>query len=558
MQRKIAVLSYETPFAPGGGISAVMKYLPIHMKRASQWPTLVITPFHHKIERTVSLLPEMQLVKKISLPFSGQKITIDILLIERDITWIFLRAEDDKFFAGLRHPYDVSKDQAEIRTHLLRDALIFGVASVRALSTIDNSANWALFLQDWEAACAIFALEQVKRTFKYEAFLTIHNTYDMPVRPIDLTALSINPQSFPGNTVLQRTLPFVKDPVFTVSDQFASDLLEDPLQSMVMAPHLVESLTGRLLGVDNGLFANLGIDPAALKAAKSGNYTLFENWKASKRSSALQSLAQFSPTSDKPLWGDIKKFRRDNIPWFIMAGRDDPRQKGFDLAYQAISNFLANNDNACFLIFPIPGDEGLDGLRFLRYLAEKHPHNVLVLPFLFQDGYISALQGATFGIMPSYYEPFGMANEFYMNGAVGIGRATGGILQQIIPLRSAAAYSEAVKLRTGKYYPPASLPTGILFREKDYIQSTVPDLKLIAQADYQIDGTGKDRIQHRSTLRLFTEISRELTISILDGVGIYQSDRNLYYRLLVNGVNYLQNTFSWQRTAQTYLRYISE
>jgi glycogen synthase len=557
MQRKIAFLSYETPFAPGGGISAVMKFLPEHIKQASQLPTFVITPFHHKIERTVSLLPAMQPIGKIVIPLAGQEINIEILLLEQDVTWIFLHTDDPRFFAGARHPYDVSKSQPEIQADLLRDSLIFGIASVKTISILDKFANWVIFLQDWEAASAIFALEQSKQPFIYEAFLTIHNTYDMHVRQADLEALSINPQSFPGDTVLQRTIPTVNDPVFTVSTQFASDLLLDPLQSRIMAPHLAESLSGRLLGVDNGLFANLGIDPIALKSARKGDFSLLEKWKLRKRESALQALDQFSPTLDKPLWGDIRKFCRDNSPWFIMAGRDDSRQKGYDLAYQAISTYLSSKKDACFLLFPIPGDEGLDGLGFLRSLADQYPENVLVLPFLFQEGYFSALQGATYGIMPSYYEPFGMANEFYLNGAVGIGRATGGILQQIIPLRSAGAYSEAVNKRTGKIYPPGTPPTGILFREKEDIQSTLADLRSIAQADYQLDGQGQDRIQHRSTLRLFTEISRELYISIVDGVSIYQSDPYLYYQLLTNGINYLQNTFSWQRTAQTYLRYSS-
>ena len=37
----------------------------------------------------------------------------------------------------------------------------------------------------------------------------------------------------------------------------------------------------------------------------------------------------------------------------------------------------------------------------------------MVLPFIFVEGYRAALQGAAFGVMPSLYEPFGMANEFY-------------------------------------------------------------------------------------------------------------------------------------------------
>jgi len=33
--------------------------------------------------------------------------------------------------------------------------------------------------------------------------------------------------------------------------------------------------------------------------------------------------------------------------------------------------------------------------------------------------------GATFGVMPSIYEPFGSAVEYMANGTVNIGRATG-------------------------------------------------------------------------------------------------------------------------------------
>ncbi|MFU8772908.1 MAG: hypothetical protein ACNA8H_10880, partial [Anaerolineales bacterium] len=376
---------------------------------------------------------------QIEILFEDKSLPVDVLLFEKEVTWIFLRPDDTRFFAGIHHPYDVIQDQDENHSHLLRDALIFGAASGKALSIIDSSAHWTLLLQDWEAAAAIFSLQQLKHILKYEAYLTIHNTYDMHVSNIDLASLKLSPKKFPGETVLQRTIPFVKDPIFTVSNQFASDLLEDPLQTQVMAPHLLEYLSGRLLGVDNGLFTHLGIDPVALSSARRGDFSLLEDWKMSKRRAAFNALRQLSPSQENPLWGDIGKFKCDDSPWCIVAGRDDPRQKGFDLAYQAISTFLKEGLEARFLFFPIPGDEGLDGLRFLRTLAEKYPENVIVLPFLFQKGYLAALQGTNFGIMPSYYEPFGMANEFYMNGVVGIGRATGGILQQIIPLRSAAA-----------------------------------------------------------------------------------------------------------------------
>jgi glycogen synthase len=558
MTKIIAFLTYETPFAPGGGISAVMKYLPSHIRQACDWPIMVITPFHHNINRTQSLSERMQPLGKIQVPLDGKQVNVEILILEQEGTWIFLHPEDDRIFAGLRHPYDVGKDQEEIKNNLLRDALIFGASCVGALSIVDKSAEWVLFLQDWEAATTIFSLEKNKNDLSYRAFLTIHNTYDMHASHLDLHRLAINPNTCPGGTVLERALPFVEDPVFTVSDQFASDLLGDPLQAKVMAPHLVETLSGRLLGVDNGLFANLTIDADTLEFTRRGDFAQLDHWKAEKQRKALQTLGDYFPTPEKPLWGNPKKLRQDNLPWFVMAGRDDSRQKGYDLAYQAISSFLERNGEACFLLFPIPGDEGLNGLRFLQELAENHPENVLVLPFLFQEGYFAALQGAAFAIMPSFYEPFGMANEFYMNGAVGIGRATGGILQQIIPLRSAAAFSQAVKLRAEKYFPVGSHPTGILFRERDDLPSLVADWKEIARSNYQIDGTGLDRVRQRTSLSLFSEMAKELYISIMDGVRVYNQDPTLYNRMLIEGIDYLRRTFSWQRAAQTYLRYVNQ
>jgi len=556
MQRKIAFITYETQFAPGGGISAVMKYLPSHIKQACGLPTLVITPFHKKISRTKSILEDVQLLGEIQIPLANKDIGVKILALEQEITWIFLHPKDENIFAGNRHPYDVGRDQEEIKTNLLRDALFFGVSCVGALSLIDSNADWILFLQDWEAATTIFALEDKKTKLSYDAFLTIHNSYDMQVTKFDLLHLGIQPQLFSGETVLQRTLPFVKNPVFTVSDQFAFDLMDDSLQAKVMAPHLQETLSGRLLGVDNGLFSSLNFEPAILEATRKGNFDHLNMWKVEKRRKALQTLNEFSPSPEKPVWGNPGKFQPENKPWFIMAGRDDPRQKGYDLAYLSISSYLTLKDDACFLMFPIPGDEGLDGLRFLQILANRYPENVLVLPFLFQEGYLAALQGASYGIMPSFYEPFGMANEFYMNGAVGIGRATGGIIQQIIPLRSTASFSHAVKLRAEKYYPNSSSPTGLLFREKDGIPSAVSDWKEIARSDYRIDGKGLDRIQQRSSLRLFADMASELYISIIDGVRVYYHNRTLYNKMLIDGIDYLNNTFSWYRTAQTYLRFI--
>ncbi len=242
--------------------------------------------------------------------------------------------------------------------------------------------------------------------------------------------------------------------------------------------------------------------------------------------------------------------------WFVLAGRDDSRQKGYDVACAAIETFLIEEGEAGFIFFPIPGDEGLSGLSFLQQLAARFPKNVLVLPFIFREGYFSVLQGADYGVMPSLYEPFGMANEFYLNGTVGIGRATGGIIQQIVPLRTARA--SATRFRFARIYGTAlsAHPTGILYRERDGIATAAADWENINTAGYERNGKIPDRVQERSVYPLFQAMASELRLSIHDGVQLYNEQPELYYSMLTEGITYIQNSFSWQRAASAYLRYV--
>lgn len=556
MSPSIAFVTYESPFAPSGGIAAVMSRLPEAVSRASRLPTYVFTPFHSRIAKTTSLKGEMTSLGKILVPYGEETISVNINLLERAVNWCFLEAEDERFFAGLRHPYDLSTQPDQLSKNLRRDSLFFGWAVARSLPLVSSDSPWLVLMQDWEGATTALALaDQPEKD--YRLFLTIHNSYDTGVSDSELQRFAIKPKKSPGNTILQRALSLVRKPVFTVSDQFARDFRSETLQSAVLAPHLKSSLTGILIGVNNGIFTELAIDQETLHRAKRGDFELLRQWKAANRAQALISLDEFTPSEEKPIWGDLKRFKRDGTPWFVVAGRDDPRQKGYDVACLGVADFLSSGGNARFLFFPIPGDEGLAGLTFLKKLARKFPESVLVFPFIFQEAYFSVLQAATYGLMPSLYEPFGMANEFYLKGTVGIGRATGGIIQQIVPLRSASAFSHAVQARSDHYYGTSAAPTGILFRERDEIPSAVSDWLAINAAEYDRSGKrGPDRVEQRASLPLFQAIARELRLAIEDGVRIYDYPSGLYYEMLTEGINYIQRTFSWERSAQAYLRYI--
>jgi glycogen synthase len=542
---KIAFVSYETPFAPCGGIAAVMGRLPARVQESSHVETIVITPFHHRIPKMIALGHSHE--GSFGIKTADRTVVFSVRRHDDKVPYYFLLPEDRQYFAGARHPYDVPG------ADLIRDALLFGAAIPRALHVIDPGKRWTLLLQDWEAATAVLAMAEGPS--RSRAFVTLHNSYDCHVSPDQLLAAGINPDSCPGGTILQRALPLTELPVLTVSEQFAHDLTEDKLQTHVFAPQLQLTLKPRLIGIDNGPFVDLAVEATALAAAKAEDYAPLQKWKAAHRQDFLKAVKNLTPTDDSPVWGDFAKFRRDDAPWFVMAGRDDPRQKGYDVLARAADLFLERKGNARFLFFPVPGDEGIGGLNFLRKLAGKFPESVLAFPFMFRDGFVSALRGATYGVMPSLYEPFGMANEFYLNGTVGIGRATGGIIQQIVPLRGIPSFRSHVQRATAHWHASNTPATGLLFREADDLSSDVDDWRGINAGNYSQTEDGPDRVEERQKYALFGSMADELLQALHDGVEIATQRPKVYFGMLTAGIAHISQKFSWNRAALDYVRH---
>jgi glycosyltransferase involved in cell wall biosynthesis len=594
----IAFVTFEAPYFRCGGLAAVMDRLPPAVSAAAGVPTVAIAPFHISTApgNKIPSLP-LEQAGLISVQYEAGALPVTLLRYSTlsprpsppgcgggrgrrpaagEAIWYFLRVDDagpanePPFFAGERHPFDLPN------ATLVRDAFLFGAAVVRSLPAIARdldveTAEWRLVLQDWEAATAGLAFVS-HSGLQGRLFLTLHNSYDAYAPPADqlmaggrlwpgLQRVGIDSQSCPGHTVLERTFGVVEWPIFTVSDRFASEFTEDLLQRHIMVPHLQAALRQRpILGVDNGPFKDLVIPEELLRPAASGDPAGLASWKAREKAKARDALGRPLPDTGTG-WGNATAFLSDDGPWLVMAGRDDPRQKGYDLAAAAVGHYLEGRheapDCAQFLFFPITGDEGVEGLRFLEALAGRFPRRVLVFIGRWDDGFAAALRGSTYGLMPSLYEPFGMANEFYLDGGcVGIARATGGNVQQIVPLRSAASCSHAVRVRGDRYHSLSAHPTGLLFRERDDIETAASDWAAINDAGYNTSDAMVGRLEARRDYPLFQAMAKELAVAIEDGIRLYTEQPNLYYRMLATGVDYIQQTFSWNRAAQEYLRYL--
>jgi glycosyltransferase involved in cell wall biosynthesis len=323
----------------------------------------------------------------------------------------------------------------------------------------------------------------------------------------------------------------------------------------VVAPQLQWLLSqAPVHGIPNGAFLSGDTAAEVLGVLAMGGAPGLRSWKRGRRHEALVALDRHAATPERPVWGDRGRFRREPAPWFVMGGRDDPVQKGYDVAAAAARELLGRGADARVLVFPLPGDEGIEGLRFLADLAWDFPGEVLVLPFRWVDGYLAAVSGADFGLMPSLYEPFGAANEISLLGSLPVARATGGLVEQVIPLRSIASFNHPVHWRSARFHDPAAPPTGILFREYDGIASGIDDWRSIYARPYT---PGGGRLAQRWHLDTWRGMVASLVQAMDDALAIAAGDPRRYAEMVRAGGNHVRDAFSWERAAHEYASFLT-
>ena len=338
-------------------------------------------------------------------------------------------------------------------------------------------------------------------------------------------------------------IPLLDGPLSTVSENFATELVNDPLHTRVFASHLQQSLKKQpIVGINNGLFGQIDFPLAAIDAADHGEFDGILREKGNRREELIQVLKEYQPPQ---AWGSVN-FTDFAGPIFLLFGRDDPRQKGYDVAAAAIEKIPQGK--AKYIFTPIPGDEGLEGLEFLKRLTNDRPGEVKVFPFRMKRGYMDLQKGASFLVMCSLYEPFGGATEGYVVGTPVVARATGGLVQQICPYPSRSLTDE-VKRLVSPYHHTFDAPTGFLFREPDLKhKDQVGGWRRIVECGYWPKG---DRLKDRKGTLLFEGMVDQAAQAIADAIDLYHHDEVAYATMIRNGLKMLER-FSWDSTVQQY------
>jgi len=219
-----------------------------------------------------------------------------------------------------------------------------------------------------------------------------------------------------------------------------------------------------------------------------------------------------------------------------MSGRLDFMQKGFDVIFHAFEKFPRGKAKLFFC--PSSRDDD-SGLEFFRHFADKCKGDIIIVPYrITRKQYNSFLQGSSYLLMPSFYEPFGAATEGLINGTPVIARGTGGLWIQVNPsegLYVPSLYGNILNLDNR-----IEQPTGFLYRE-DYPDSAA-------------EKNWRELLNLSPGKRISNPLYNAMVDSAYNALGMAIetfSTPMIYGKMIRNGIESVRQ-FTWERAVHKY------
>lgn len=536
-KRRVVILAFENRYAALGGLSSVTKYLPRYLSESGE-RVVFITPFHKNNAAIRKACSSGEINKAFSGPdcgFGAFKGSVTCYK-ETRTPIVTYHVYIEGFFEADPDPYCY-----EDKTRLLEDSFAFCSVVPFVLEQLNIKENVLVHANDWETAPVALSIKLAVLNRVIESaktVFTLHNSYDSEI-PDGKSDYFFGRTSY-GKSVLQMSLPLLDAPLTTVSEPFAYELMHDPLQNGVFANHLQECFSKNPpVGISNGLFDTAGMmfSKRAVSDAERGKTGTLLKTKETFRLNLLQMVKE---ADDKRIIGRLCFNRnKDTVPLFLLSGRLDMMQKGYDIIFHAFKKLKRGSAKLIFSPSNLPLDNGQE-YRFFIDSVNEAEGDITIWPFIIPENlYLQFLSGSSFLIMPSFYEPFGAATEGFINGTPVIARGTGGLWAQVksmypchVPSYFHNFFNNEKAVSLG--------PSGILYRE-DYDEGDIErEWKLIFSAS----------LKERSSSKLYCSMADAAHKALQSAVTIFKN-KEKYAKLIVNGFGML-SLFDWRDTINKY------
>ncbi|GAB3044658.1 glycogen synthase GlgA [Virgibacillus ainsalahensis] len=417
MKKVLFVASECTPFVKTGGLADVIGSLPQSLKQHEQIEARVILPLYDEI--SAEWRDKMAYHTSLDVELGWRNQEADIYsLTYNGIVYYFIA--NDYYFTrkGVYGYYDDGER-----------FVFFSRAVIEALAHIDFKPD-ILHAHDWQAGMTVALAHIMQPVEEMSTVFTIHNIQYQGVMPLgtfdDFFQLSrehIGGMEWNGMLNCLKSALFHADRITTVSPSYAEEI-KDPYYGEGLDAILREradDLTGVLNGIDTKEYNPLtdSLIPVNYRSSRA---------KKRENKIALQEKAGLPVNGDMPLYVMISRLTE---------------QKGVHLIQRILDEFL--EDDVQFILLGTGEEEFED---YFRGVADRHPQKAAAM-LTFDEGLARHMYaGADFFLMPSKFEPCGLAQLISLQyKTVPIVRETGGLRDTV------SSYNELTGEGNGFSFP---------------------------------------------------------------------------------------------------------
>jgi starch synthase len=415
---KVLFLAAEAePFIKVGGLADVAGTLPLELRNSSsqhgELDVRLVLPMHSMMHMDAAVVH----VADLSIQRYAGRVPAQIYASS-------LKGLPVYFISGMpidQSPSVYSSDGAVDREKYT----FFSLAALEMLNHIDWQPD-IVHANDWHTALALYAIKSGRVPLTARTVFTIHNLPFMGGEAAEnLVAYGLPPlhaeylPSWAGTQPLPLGL-WSADVIVPVSPTYAQEIMT-PEFGCGLDPYL-RSRSGTVRGILNGLDEN-SFDPRHDPILTS-NFSL-ESISARQDNKLSLQAAVGLPTNP-------------DVPLLAMIGRID-QQKGVDIALATLGRIC---DLSWQFVLLGTGDPALEAAA--GRLESRFPDRVRInLRFDSKLGR-KIYAGADFFLMPSRYEPCGLAQMIAMRyGCVPVVRATGGLKDTVQEALTGFLFTEA-------------------------------------------------------------------------------------------------------------------
>ena len=413
---KILFVSPEvSPLVRTGGLGDVVGSLPLALKQLGI-DVRIVCPLHKECLK----IPQKTFRKSVKCNLANKIFTFSVSEAQIPGT------EIPVYFIGNRTLFEREGIYADKGGDYNDNALRAFALSQTAIH-LEKSTGWkpdVFHAHDWMAAptCAYLNDFRDKLKRKTGSLLTIHNLEHQGCFEYNDFLDSNLPKSYWGIEGFEHLgrLNLLKggiqhaDKLTTVSPTYAEEI-----KTIQFGEGLEKSLQYRaadLIGILNGI-DEISWDPVVDQAIHAPITSSTPEEGKAQCKYHLQNEVQLERKADTPLFGVVSRLYR---------------QKGLDLLIDALPSLLG--EVSCQFVILGSGDSSQE--KAFSDLSKKWSGRLSVT-IGFNDGLARRIfAGSDFFLMPSRFEPCGLAQQYAMKyGSIPIGRKTGGLADTIVSLK---------------------------------------------------------------------------------------------------------------------------